>query len=192
MADSGGGAIGFGVNDDGTPSAADLTAIVSIDPAVIGDKIKKYTAQHFGGMLDFEERLARRTARRPYRGLGIDADCLHGAGTSDVGGGRQKTAFSAGTVYFRHGVKSEPGTSEDLRAVLERALERIRSSWLDGITKLVTARLDSASAVAGEVTLSGSAEAARIRLVNDETASAHCSAGESGGRHARQHAALVR
>ena len=33
-------------------------------------------------------------------------------GTSEIAHGRQKTVFSVGTVYFRHGAKSEPGTSE--------------------------------------------------------------------------------
>ena len=94
-------------------------------------------------------------------------------GTYDVGGGKQKTAFSAGTVYFRHGAKSEPGTSDDLRAVLERELSRIRGSWLDGIAKVVTAPPGSTvSVLPGEVSLSGKEGATGIRLVNDETAPA--------------------
>src|SRR5687768_5025763 len=47
MANSGGGTVVFGVNDDGTPAQSDLKAIQAIDPAVIVDKIKKYTDQHF-------------------------------------------------------------------------------------------------------------------------------------------------
>jgi predicted HTH transcriptional regulator len=46
MANSNGGVIVFGVNDDGTPGSADLTDVLSIDPASIVDKIKKYTGQH--------------------------------------------------------------------------------------------------------------------------------------------------
>jgi hypothetical protein len=94
-------------------------------------------------------------------------------GTYDVGGGKQKTAFSAGTVYFRHGAKSEPGTSEDLRAALERELARIRSSWLDGIAKVVTAPVGATvSVLPGEVTLSGAKDASTVRLVNDDGAPA--------------------
>ena len=33
-------------------------------------------------------------------------------GTYDVGAGKLKAAFSIGTVYFRHGGKSEPGTRD--------------------------------------------------------------------------------
>jgi hypothetical protein len=94
-------------------------------------------------------------------------------GTYDVGGGRQKTAFSLGTVYFRHGAKSDPGTSNDLRAALERELNRIRSSWLDGITKVVTAPIGATiSVLPGEVRLSGEERATGVRLVNDENAPA--------------------
>src|SRR5574340_574293 len=49
-------------------------------------------------------------------------------GTYEVAVGKQKTVFSVGTVYFRHGAKSEPGTSDDLRAFLERELELIKRS----------------------------------------------------------------
>jgi hypothetical protein len=94
-------------------------------------------------------------------------------GTYDIGGGKQKTAFSVGTVYFRHGAKSEPGTSEDLRASLERELDRIRSSWLDGITKVVTAPPGATVGVLpADVQLSGTEEATGVRLVNDESAPA--------------------
>jgi hypothetical protein len=60
-------------------------------------------------------------------------------GTYDIGSGKQKAAFSIGTVYFRHGAKSEPGTSDDLRAVIERQLEVIRHSWIKGVRKVVQA-----------------------------------------------------
>jgi hypothetical protein len=94
-------------------------------------------------------------------------------GTYEVGGGKQKTAFSKGTVYFRHGAKSEPGTSDDLRAALTRELDRIRSSWLDGITKVVTAPVGATiSVLPGEVQLSGAEGATGVRLVNDEDAPA--------------------
>jgi hypothetical protein len=53
--------------------------------------------------------------------------------------GRQKHAFVGGTVYFRHGAKSETGNSEDLRQFIERRLEAIRNEWLAGIAKVVEA-----------------------------------------------------
>lgn len=61
------------------------------------------------------------------------------AGNYAVDGGKQKTAFSAGTVYFRHGAKSEPGNSDDLRQFLDREVEAIRKSWMENIAKVVEA-----------------------------------------------------
>ncbi|MCK0103231.1 hypothetical protein MWU63_13090 [Pseudohalocynthiibacter sp. F2068] len=60
-------------------------------------------------------------------------------GTYEVEPGRQKTAFSKGTVYFRHGAKSEPGTMNDLRQWRDRELEKTRESWLGGIRQVVEA-----------------------------------------------------
>jgi hypothetical protein len=94
-------------------------------------------------------------------------------GTYDVGGGKQKTAFARGTVYFRHGAKSEPGTTEDLRGALNKELDRVRSSWLDGITKVVTAPIGATiSVLPAEVKLTGAESATSVRLVNDESAPA--------------------
>lgn len=173
IANSGGGVIVFGVNDDGTPSSTDLTDIRSIDPATIVDKIKKYTGQHYAGVsLTSGTRQAYSVMIMLISAAPMPM-VFSAPGTYDIGGGKQKTAFSVGTVYFRHGAKSEPATSEDLRASLERELDRIRSSWLDGITKVVTAPMGAtASVIPAEVRLSGADEATSVRLVNDENAPA--------------------
>jgi hypothetical protein len=60
-------------------------------------------------------------------------------GTYDIGGGQQRTAFSQGTIYFRHGAKSEPGTRDDLSSWLDDTIEKVRSGWLGGIRKVVEA-----------------------------------------------------
>lgn len=173
MANSGGGIVIFGVNDDGSPSESNLDGLAALDPAVMVDKIKKYTGQHITGFV------IRRVERN---GTPVVAVKVSGSripivftapGTYDVGGGKQKSAFGLGTVYFRHGAKSEPGTSEDLRAAQERELDRIRSSWMEGIAKVVTAPVGAAIQVLpGEVNLSGAEDAVPFRLVDDESAPA--------------------
>jgi hypothetical protein len=173
MANSGCGLLVFGVNDDGSPAPTDLTDISSLDPAVIVDKIAKYTDQHFAGF-------SLATGTRCGAAVVIVEVCavsvpivFTAPGTYDIGGGKQKTAFARGTVYFRHGAKSEPGTSDDFRAALDRELDRIRSSWLDGIAKLVTAPVGATiSVLPGEVHLSGAEGGTGVRLVNDESAPA--------------------
>ena len=173
MANSGGGVIVFGVNDDGTSAESDLKPIEGLDPATVVDKLKKYTDQHFAG---FSLHPGMRHGA-PVVVLVMSSSSIPivftSPGTYDVGEGKQKTAFSKGTVYFRHGAKSDPGTSDDLRTALDRELDRIRSSWLDGINKVVTAPVGATvSVLPGEVRLTGAETATGVRLVNDEAAPA--------------------
>ncbi len=166
MANSGGGYIVFGVNDDGTPSGVDVGHVREVDPATIVDKIEKYTDQHFA------EFAVHSTTRN---GSEVVVLSIKGASMPVVfastgnyeSNGRQKNAFQKGTVYFRHGAKSEPGTTEDLRKALEREMDRVRSSWLDGIHKVVTAPSGATiSVLTSEVKLTGTADATGIRLVD--------------------------
>jgi Putative DNA-binding domain len=173
MANSGGGLIVIGVNDDGSPAAADLKQVLALDPATIVDKINKYTDQHVAGFS--LSSCSRRES--PVAVLSVSSVpvpiVFTAPGTYDIGGGKQKTAFSKGTVYFRHGPKSEPGTSDDLRAAIDRELDRIRRSWLDGIKKVMTAPVGATiSVLPAEVKLSGAEVANSVRLVNDEGAPA--------------------
>ncbi len=60
-------------------------------------------------------------------------------GTYPVHGSKQQTAFGLGTIYFRHGAKSEPGTYEDLQSFVEREVAKIRDEWLSNIRKVTEA-----------------------------------------------------
>jgi hypothetical protein len=63
--------------------------------------------------------------------------------------------------------------SDDLRTAQERELERIRASWLDGITKVVTAPVGATiSVLPTEVHLTSGNTATGVRLVNDDDAPA--------------------
>lgn len=139
MANSGGGSLIFGVQDDGTSSGTDVRPVLQLDPADVTNKIHSYTEQQFSG---FEIRGGVRRGH-PVALLSIAGVRLPmvftAPGTYSTGPSVQKTAFSRGTVYFRHGPKSEPGTTDDLRQALERELERVKEFWLQGITKVVAA-----------------------------------------------------
>ncbi len=139
MANSGGGTIIFGLNSNGTPSGADLKAVATLDPATISDSIYKYTDCQFG---DIE---LRRLYKDNHELWSISVGPAHNpivfsqtGNYADVTG-KQKNAFSGGSIYFRHGAKSETGNSEDLRLFIERRLESIRREWMDGIAKVVEA-----------------------------------------------------
>jgi hypothetical protein len=139
MANSGGGRIIVGLNDDGEPSGETVAAFLALDSADIGNKIYRYTDHHFSEFA---------IERRAVDGYEVAVMNIAGVrlpivfsmpGEYESPPGKKKNAFSKGTVYFRHGAKSEPGTTEDLRTTLERELERVRSFWLDGIAKVVRA-----------------------------------------------------
>jgi hypothetical protein len=168
MANSGGGIILFGVSNDGTPSGAEMKGIASLDPAKVTDLIYKYTDCQFQG---FEIR------RLHKNGCEIWAIDVNSASTPMVfsqtgnyadASGKQKNAFVGGTTYFRHGAKSEPGNSEDLRLFIERRLASIRHEWLDGIAKIVEAPSGSVVSVMPPGSVASSS--APVRLTTDPSA----------------------
>jgi hypothetical protein len=171
LANSGGGAIIFGIADDGTASAFDCAALNALDPATVTDKIFRYTGQQFRAFTFLK---AVRKGR-PLFAIAVERTSVPIAfskpGTYDVGGGKQKTAFSAGTVYFRHGAKSEPGNSDDLREFVEYRIEEMRKAWFEGIVKVV----EAPAGAHVQVIVPDQAVPARgdMRLVNDPTAPAY-------------------
>ncbi len=139
IANSGGGIILFGVDNLGKPCGSLTKPITNLDPADVANKVSKYT-----GAVDLEFEIHEMKKGKTK----LVAFVIHAVsipivfrkpGTYDIGGGKQRTAFSVGTVYFRHGAKSEPGTSDDIRKVIERQLELIRKSWIKGVRKVVQA-----------------------------------------------------
>ena len=174
MANSGGGAIVIGLDNGGAPSKKDVKAVLELDHAKFVDKIRKYTGFEFGELEVHEAK------KQDYTVAVIEISSVKvpmvftEVGTYEIAAGekqKQKTAFSKGTVYFRHGAKSEPGTTEDIRNVIERQLEVIRGEWLDGVRKVVRAPQGSSVTVfSGEVKESNSPAATPIRLVDDPNA----------------------
>jgi hypothetical protein len=136
IAHSGGGEILVGLKNDGTPSGWDPAQLLAIDPAQVVDKIAKYTGEQFDG---FEMQATEKDGQPICRIKVQAADDLvvfESEGAYEVGG-KQKRAFAKGTIYFRHGAKSEPGNNRDLQKFVERQVERIRKSWLGNIRKVV-------------------------------------------------------
>jgi hypothetical protein len=188
MTNSGGGIIVVGVNDDGTPALnSDVAPLLAVDPADLTNKIHSYTHQHFA---DFDVvpdvRHEKPVAVIDIKGSDIPIVFTAHGGYEAPGGKGQKAAFVKGSVYFRHGAKSEPGTTDDLREAIERRLEQVKGFWLDGIGKVMTAPAGaevqivqravilttSGEAAVGvnNVTLQDVPDAAAIRLTNDENA----------------------
>jgi hypothetical protein len=174
IANSGGGWILIGAKNDGSSSKADVTEVLTVDPAQITDKIFKYTGEQFS---DFEiqeiEKNGNKLAAIQIKGVTVPLIFTQ-PGNYDIGGGKQKTAFGRGTIYFRHGAKSEPGNSKDLRDCINREIEEVRKSWLGNIRKVVTAPSGYKVAVLPkEVVESSLPSATPIRLVDDASAPAY-------------------
>ena len=171
MANSGGGAIFVGLNNGGSPSGEDVQPVLNIDQAIIIDKIRKYTGYDFSEIAVHEaEKGGQTIAVLEVSAVRIPL-VFQNVGTYEVPPGKQKTAFSKGTIYFRHGAKSEPGTTEDIRGVIERQLKAIRSEWLDGVRKVIKAPQGSAVTVfRGKFRESSSLDATPVRLVDDPAA----------------------
>ncbi|MEO7724215.1 MAG: N-6 DNA methylase [Chthoniobacterales bacterium] len=51
-------------------------------------------------------------------------------------GKQQKNAFGAGTLYVRHGAKSEPARLADIARLVDTNVQRARREWLSGVKKV--------------------------------------------------------
>ena len=168
MANTGGGCLVFGVRDDGTPSGWDPSPLLHVDSATVTDKVARYTGRQFA---DFEIVKAKREKAR-VAVLVVDETRVpmpfSRPGTYAVEKGRQRTVFAQGTVYFRHGSKSEPATADDLATVIDRRLAEERDHLLANVRKVFQAPPGQ-----GFVLVPGSAlsaEGAAIRLTTDPDA----------------------
>jgi hypothetical protein len=148
IANSGGGVILVGVEDDGLLAPAkNALAILALDPAVLTDKVAKYTGVQFDG---FEIIEAIRDSQA-VAAIAVQAATVplifEKPGTYAIDNGKQRTAFGAGTFYVRHGAKSEPGTSADLAKVIAKIVQKERKEWSIGVRRVISAPAGSTVSV---------------------------------------------
>lgn len=170
LANSGCGIVIFGLDSAGTPSGESIAEIESLDPADISNKLGKYI-----GVPNFEiETFGLRKGGHKLYALAISGTSVPHVfvqpGTYDIGSGKQKTAFSLGTVYFRHGAKSEPGNTDDLRASMDRALNGIRKLWIKGVRQVVQAPPGAEIVTFRRTAPQAPAIAKSVRAVHDQSA----------------------
>jgi hypothetical protein len=173
FANTSGGLIIIGLNDDGSISTAQKYDLSSIDPADVTNKIYKYTDYQFCGFSILKD-IFNGSNIFIFEVKRVDIPIVFTKpGTYAVENNKQRTVFSVGTVYFRHGAKSEPGNTDDFRKFLERQLESIRKSWLSGIAKVVEAPAGSkVVVVSAEIVNSESNNVSQIRITDDPSAPA--------------------
>jgi hypothetical protein len=174
MANSGGGTIVIGVKNDGSPSLEDISAFLKLDPAHITDQIAKYTGEQFDKFTITEfDKAGYKIALLLIEGVSVPLVFTH-PGTYAVTPQKQENAFVKGTVYFRHGAKSEPGSSNDLRGLLEKEIDRVKKSWLTNIRKIIYAPTGhQVKVLPPEVAESNLPSAHPIRITDDLSAPAY-------------------
>ncbi len=170
FANSGSGALLFGVDNDGKPTGVDCRGILDFDVARVGDKLRKYTGTNVSDLALFECTHENCPIAGLYIGP-VEVPLVFIAdGQYANAAGHERFAFRTGTIYFRHGAKSEPGTSDDLRQFLERRIAAIRESWLVGIRQVVEAPAGSEFRVVASGTTEQKGEEKKVRVVADPEA----------------------
>lgn len=139
MANSGGGEIVVGLSNDGEPSGADISAVLEMDSAAISDKIQRYIGTTPPDII------VRRLEEQGHvlASMRVEASSLPlvfvEPGTYSISPKQQQTEFSKGTVYFRHGAKSEPALPRDFEVFINKELKRRRKELFGNIRKVVLA-----------------------------------------------------
>lgn len=171
MANTGGGIIVIGLNDNSTPSKIDVSPILNLDSAKVTDKINKYTSYQFSDFEIDEGKKGRyKVALMVIKSIYIPL-IFQKPGEYIDERGKQKTAFAKGTVYFRHGAKSEPGNMADLQVSIERQVRVARKELMKDLRRVVAAPSGSrVEILTADVTQSTSPSATPIRITDDPEA----------------------
>lgn len=178
IGNSGGGYLVFGFDSKGRPVKADLTALAAVDPAHIVDKVGKYVDAQVAEIEVAETKKAG-AAALVWKIPANDPPLVFvNPGTYEVpdksGKKQQRTSFGRGTLYFRHGAKSEPARQDDLRKAFDRRLEAVRSEWTRGLKRVVEAPEGyKVHVLPPEVRIADEQSATAIRLTNDPDAPAY-------------------
>jgi hypothetical protein len=174
MANSGGGCIVFGANDDGSRSAWDPAPILDLDPAQISDQLRRYVE----GLDDLVSVHIIRRGEHDLPAMVVQPVAVPrvftNPGNYDRGGNRQTHAFPKGGLYFRHGAKSDPADQTDLTTSMERAIDCVREKWLGNIRQVMEAPPGATvQLVTTDVRASADGSAMPIRVVTDPDAPAY-------------------
>lgn len=172
LANSGGGIIVVAVDSTGRPVGTDVKPLLDTDPADLMNKIAAFTGRDFDAVLvRSHNKGGRLVATLEVSEAGTPLVPIR-PGTYEKEPGRQATAFSVGVVYVRHGAKSEPGTSGDLERIVERRLREIRSFWLSGVRRVVSAPRGAVVTVTPprHVRVADAPDALSVRVTTDPSA----------------------
>jgi len=178
MANTNGGLLLIGVNDDGSPAVFASKDLVELDVSDFVDKIYKYTNRRLSGLKIY---LSTRAGSDIFIIEVSRQDIpvvFTSPGTYEVilsdGKKAQKSVWPTGSIYFRHSARSDPGTSDDLARWIQVTMMEFKANLLEGIAKVVEAPQGSrVEVIPRDVVASVDKVAFQIRITDDPTAHAY-------------------
>jgi len=169
MANSGGGILVFGCDDNGNPTDDDVPPLLLKDQSELTNQIEKYTSRLFPE-INFVTITKNGIS---LKAITIDAVDYPIVFTKDsvpkTVRNKPHFEFKKGEIYYRHGTKSEPGNSFDIRHSIDLVLEKQRKEWLSDIAKVVEAPVGSTIKIV-QTNDEANASIADVRITNDPTA----------------------
>jgi len=172
IANSGGGALAIGIANSGAASGADVNPVLTHDHAKYCDLIRKYTLQNF---CDFEVIEADKDGHTVAIFLINPPDfplLFERPGTYAIENNtKQITVFGQGTVFFRHGAKSEHGTGDDIRRFMQQRIREMEGQLMKGMRRVAESpRGSQIQVVPARTTDERPGSAVGVRLTTDKNA----------------------
>ena len=168
IANSGGGVVIVGVDSHGQPNGSSD----GFDAHALVDAVAHYTGDHF---TDIAVEAATKNAR-PVTAISVGARSgsplvFEKAGQFVDDRGRHRVSFARGTLYFRHGARTEPARGRDVAKFATGALGREKRDIARNVSKVAQAPVGSeVIIVPPDTELPGTLE--RFRVVDDPRAPA--------------------
>ncbi len=173
FANSGGGALLIGLDNNGRPTGADVTAFLAVDPAIITDKMYSYTSAQFSSFC--QEEAEKEGHQVAILQIGpVQYPLLFtrdGSYPNPHNPDHTEFAFRKDKVYFRHGAKSEPAVPQDFVEFIDKQLMDRSQQLLEGVRKVIEAPAGhQVVVVPPSFQVSEDEEAQAVRLTDDPTA----------------------
>jgi hypothetical protein len=139
LANSGGGVVVVGMARDGRPSEWDPATFLATGATRLTDAFAEYAGEAVDG---FEVTPVNKgpcplAAVLVHARIGSPIVFQKAGDHGDES--RRQTVFARGTVYFRHGASSAPGTARDVERFVHREVERQRRAWRANVRKAAAA-----------------------------------------------------
>jgi hypothetical protein len=168
LANSGGGVVVVGVDSHGQPNGRSG----SFDARAVIEAVAQYTGDHFTDI----DVLETKKDSRPVAAITVGARSgsplvFERAGQFVDERGRHRVSFARGTLYFRHGSRTEPARGRDVAKFATGELGREKRDIARNVSKVAQAPVGSeVIIVPPDTSLPGSLE--RFRVVDDPRAPA--------------------